>query len=308
MPQRSKIDGSSTLISAVHNLGNESISTGLTSLDTASTTSIPTLSGPSRDSYASKIQFRRNKVVVTAAANQYSKSWASSIGRSPRTAQPGVRRNSVSDDRKGRIKVPSNVVKKETNFDPFSLNGKGMVSDTGIIDATSTEGKTVDDRQSSNLSSENSATLTSNLPIVDQSSAKEVRDATTKFKTMVDIAMNEDLSGPYCNSKLTSCSIEGIIQAQIKSNTSTCAPYALTLNGIFSQICTVLENKKYADGITHELSRKEDEAGCYRCSVTLPKVYHYFPLEKYKCSDELRPVPIVSITPEISSFLLLSFT
>jgi len=66
----------------VHSLGSESAgSTALASLESALTASIPTLSGPIRDSSTSKIQYHRNKVVAGSAANQYSKWWSLSIGK-----------------------------------------------------------------------------------------------------------------------------------------------------------------------------------------------------------------------------------
>lgn len=305
VPRRTKSDGSVASSTVVHSLGSESTcNTGLTSFDTASTTSIPTLSGPSRDSSASKIQYRRNKVAAASAANQYSKSWASSIGRSPRTAQASVRRTVVADDRKVRVRVSNNGVGQgNTNFDPFSLNGEGMASDTVSISTTSTEGKTTDgQRASQSLISGDRATLVSNHsvePFATQNNAEsqhakeELNDATTRVKPVVNIAMNEDLSCLYCDSKLVSCLIEGMIQAQIKCDSSACAPFTLTLNDPHGHIRTVLENKKYANDISHELNRNVNEADAhYKYAVTLPKVNHYFPIVKYKCSNDLRPIPI----------------
>jgi len=333
---RTKSECSTASSAAVHSLGSESTAnTALTSLESASTASIPTLSGPSRDSSASKIQYRRNKVAAASAANQYSKSWASSIGKSPRTAQLGLRRTLATDDRKVRAKAANDGAgQEETHFDPFSLNGDFVASDAGSVATTSTEGKSNDDQRSgrslTSAESNHSGTLSQHFATkryrsinananANPQDAKEGRSvsspckiegrslnaatlqngATPGTKVIVNIAMNEDLSCSYCSSKLASCLIEGMIQAQIKSNSSAYTPFALTLSDTSDQIRTVVENKKYADDVSHELSTHNTNTNetnvHYKYAVTLPKVNHYYPIVKYKCNNDLRPVPIVSI-------------
>jgi len=121
------------------------------------------------------------------------------------------------------------------------------------------------------------------------------------MKLVINIAMNEDLACSYRNSKMVSCLIDGMIQAQIKSDSSSPtaynAPFALTLTDASCHIRTVLENNRYADDISNELmaptdTNDETNNVRYKYAVTLPEINHYFPIVKYKCSDDLLPVPI----------------
>jgi hypothetical protein len=104
----------------------------------------------------------------------------------------------------------------------------------------------------------------------------------------VNIALNEDLTCSYKYSKMTSCSVEGVIQVQVKSNARQAVPFQLLVRDPSSHIHTLQENKKFAeDSVT------SDGDKCF--TIGVPKADNYFPLIRYKCSNELRPVPIVSV-------------
>lgn len=60
-----------------------------------------------------------------------------------------------------------------------------------------------------------------------------------------------------------------------------------------SHIDTLTENKKLADDVTDSQNGQGDAAD-YKFNLLIPKHEQYFPVLKYKCTGELRPVPIVS--------------
>lgn len=55
-------------------------------------------------------------------------------------------------------------------------------------------------------------------------------------------------------------------------------------------IQTLQENKKFAEDVTPNSADPANRT----FNITVPKADNYFPLIRYKCSGELRPVPIVS--------------
>lgn len=58
----------------------------------------------------------------------------------------------------------------------------------------------------------------------------------------------------------------------------------------------IQENRRYADDMTEALSEynEEDTGVDYKFTISVPRADNYFPVMRYKCSNELRPVPIVS--------------
>lgn len=52
-------------------------------------------------------------------------------------------------------------------------------------------------------------------------------------------------------------------------------------------IDSIQENKKFAETVDHISSKSE-----HIYSISVPKVNDYFPVIRYKCGDDLRPVPI----------------
>lgn len=136
-----------------------------------------------------------------------------------------------------------------------------------------------------------------------------LQEAPPTVRFQVSVALNEDLTCSYRDSKISSCSVDGMIQVQIKNVEGLSdamapddepPPFALYLRDPSRHIRSIQENKKYAGGygaavasITGEnvADGSEHER---KYVVTLPKTSSYFPVMRYKCSNDLRPVPIVS--------------
>jgi len=106
-------------------------------------------------------------------------------------------------------------------------------------------------------------------------------------KLRVHMALNEDLTCSYKQSKMHSSSIEGLVQVEIKSGSSMDIPFCLVVKDPLRHIKTIQESKTFAkDG------PQDSRKGHYAYNVAIPKVDQYFPVIKYKCTHELCPVPI----------------
>jgi hypothetical protein len=114
-------------------------------------------------------------------------------------------------------------------------------------------------------------------------------------KVLVNIALNEDLTCFYKLSKMSSCSVEGVVQVQVKSNTDKGVPFFLLLRDPSNHIQSIQENKKFADSMAESLATEPASTRPdYMFTISVPKADNYFPVMRYKCGNELRPVPIVS--------------
>jgi len=119
------------------------------------------------------------------------------------------------------------------------------------------------------------------------------RDTSTKSKPkkmQVNIALNEDLACSYQQSQLASCVVEGVVQLQTKG--SECVPFGLWIRDAARHVNSLHENRRFA---TIQEQRDADT----RLDVQIPKLDEYFPVVKYKCSPDLRPVPIVSVNSKV---------
>jgi hypothetical protein len=105
-------------------------------------------------------------------------------------------------------------------------------------------------------------------------------------RVLVNVALNEDLTCFYKLSKMSSCSVEGVVQVQVKTNLDKAPPFMLVLRDPSSHILSIQENNRFATNV----SRGED----YKFQINVPRDDNYFPVMRYKCGDALRPVPIVS--------------
>ncbi|KAL3945868.1 MAG: hypothetical protein SGBAC_000019 [Bacillariaceae sp.] len=105
----------------------------------------------------------------------------------------------------------------------------------------------------------------------------------------VNVALSEDLTCFYKLSKMSSCTVEGGIQVQIQSNAEVPGlPFFLLIRDRLHHIESIQENKKFATMVN---ATEEDDAD-HVFIVTVPKADNYFPVIRYKCNSELRPVPI----------------
>ena len=125
-------------------------------------------------------------------------------------------------------------------------------------------------------------------------------------KVLVNIALNEDLTCFYKLSKLSSCSVEGVVQVQVRSNVDQGVPFSLLIRDPSKHIQSIQENKKYADSMVVDTLASNHHRGMksdYMFTVSVPKADDYFPVMRYKCGNELKPVPIVSSVPYLHFFV-----
>ena len=83
-------------------------------------------------------------------------------------------------------------------------------------------------------------------------------------------------------------------QIQVKANTRVDVPFFLYLRDASMHIASMQENKKFADDISDSLVHTNEDAD-HKFTVSVPKSESYFPVLRYKCIPDLRPVPIVSL-------------
>lgn len=128
-------------------------------------------------------------------------------------------------------------------------------------------------------------------------------DATeaSQARLQVNIALNEDLSCSYRSSQLSSCTVEGVVQVQVKSNGRKLAPFFLLLRDPSQHVESFVQNKKFADDVSDSLLPDEDADRKF--TVQVPKDDTYFPVVRYKCTEDLRPVPMVSACRGLRTFL-----
>lgn len=170
---------------------------------------------------------------------------------------------------------------QSSSFDPFLVDDSHSVS-SGM------KSRTVDDIYYSNGSE--------SLVQEDDSQSMRSRDNSTDGlnRIQVNVALNEDLTCSYKQSKISSCLIEGVVQVQVKSDCKEETPFVLLMRDPSRHIRMIQENRRYASDKTEQLSDShEEDAGVdFKFEISVPKAENYFPVMRYKCSPELRPVPI----------------
>ena len=70
-------------------------------------------------------------------------------------------------------------------------------------------------------------------------------------------------------------------------------PFYLLLRDPSGHIGNLQENMKYANDATEELARDSEGYADRKFTIRVPKGDNYFPVLRYKCLPELRPVPMV---------------
>ena len=121
---------------------------------------------------------------------------------------------------------------------------------------------------------------------------EEEGTVSSQMRLQVNIALNEDLSCSYRSSQLSSCTVEGVVQVQVKSSTKAAVPFFLLMRDPARHVESFVQNKKFADDVSDALLAEEDADRKF--TVSVPKDDTYFPVVRYKCTDDLRPVPMVS--------------
>jgi hypothetical protein len=126
---------------------------------------------------------------------------------------------------------------------------------------------------------------------------------TSQTRLQVNIALNEDLSCSYRSSQLSSCTVEGVVQVQIKTNGRKIAPFYLLVRDPARHVESFVQNKKFAEDVSKTIL--PDEEADRKFSVSVPKDETYFPVVRYKCTEDLRPVPMVSAASNALSIIYL---
>jgi hypothetical protein len=67
-------------------------------------------------------------------------------------------------------------------------------------------------------------------------------------------------------------------------------------------IASMQENKKFADDISDSLYKNEDADHKF---TVRPEIRSYFPVLRYKCIPDLRPVPIVLFAKSLGLDLII---
>lgn len=85
-----------------------------------------------------------------------------------------------------------------------------------------------------------------------------------------------------------------VCQVQVKSSgRASNIPFAFWIRDPSKHIDTLTENRKLAEKVPRSQNGKGNNAD-YMFNLLIPQQEQYFPVFKYKCTGELRPVPIVS--------------
>uniref|UniRef100_A0A7S3L338 MHD domain-containing protein n=1 Tax=Amphora coffeiformis TaxID=265554 RepID=A0A7S3L338_9STRA len=112
----------------------------------------------------------------------------------------------------------------------------------------------------------------------------------SQSRLQVNIALNEDLSCSYRSSQLSSCTVEGVVQVQVKSSVKASMPFFLLMRDPARHVESFVQNKKFADDVSDALLEEEDADRKF--TVSVPKDDTYFPVVRYKCTEDLHPVPM----------------
>eukprot|EP00546_Thalassionema_frauenfeldii_P019672 CAMPEP_0178906708 /NCGR_PEP_ID=MMETSP0786-20121207/6971_1 /TAXON_ID=186022 /ORGANISM="Thalassionema frauenfeldii, Strain CCMP 1798" /LENGTH=679 /DNA_ID=CAMNT_0020578437 /DNA_START=133 /DNA_END=2172 /DNA_ORIENTATION=+ len=169
------------------------------------------------------------------------------------------------------------------SFDPFSIETSHSKSLSASLSQSSEEQRVLPRYGTDELEavSENSIPRTPN----GISSSNEFNS-----RIHVHVALNEDLTCSYKQGRISSCAIEGVVQVQVKSEADS-TPFFLLIRDPSRHIRMIQENRRYADDMTEHLLENEDLTD-HKFTISVPRAEAYFPVMRYKCKPELRPVPI----------------
>eukprot|EP00339_Tiarina_fusa_P013514 CAMPEP_0116996154 /NCGR_PEP_ID=MMETSP0472-20121206/65_1 /TAXON_ID=693140 ORGANISM="Tiarina fusus, Strain LIS" /NCGR_SAMPLE_ID=MMETSP0472 /ASSEMBLY_ACC=CAM_ASM_000603 /LENGTH=746 /DNA_ID=CAMNT_0004694701 /DNA_START=278 /DNA_END=2518 /DNA_ORIENTATION=- len=289
------------------------------SLGKQRTTSVPALLASSKDSGArSRRQSvdhapranrnRRASAMGASSAGDWSFDGANGGSFHPESSKPS--RNFESDSiasnkiSAGSVGSRGSRNQPQNNFDPFASNsnsvGDATASTTSETTYSTRKSKPAqdDDHESamdSHFGGNGFDDQSTDMGMQKQRSSRSLFDTGSEGgpRVQVNVALNEDLTCFYKLSKMSSCSVEGVVQVQVKSNTQQGVPFFLLIKDPSKHIQSIQENKKFADNMAEALMQEPPGARPdYKFTVSVPKADNYFPVMRYKCGNELRPVPI----------------
>jgi len=269
-------------VSGASSFASDATSVTVTSMSTDSSVSsfIPTLSGPSRDSSYNKRQLRRNKVLAASVSYQQSKSWSQAL----------------STRKTGQLQQDEST---QVGFDPFGSNADETIN--GDSSAFAENGSSLHSDGFENPISLGSPQGDFSSMTGQKGKKKGFDTAKTPLKShyipgsrklFTTIALNEDLACTYRGSKLTACLVQGIVQLQMRSQSTAFVPFVVRVFDAEEHIETVEANEQFANDLSSERLPRDEWA--HKFIVTLPKADSYYPILKYTCSNNLVPVPLVS--------------
>jgi hypothetical protein len=260
------------------------------------------LKGPKKDTAAKSANIRNRLQSPGLLA------FNSKDSRNRRTSleepSPGRNRNLVGRRTKSMMDGMEGVVgggNGQTNN--FSMGPSADSFDTGISFAStarspqgsvgsrnfSTPSRQHFDPFSENMGYPNAAMTPASDNAFGQQDLAIMQGAAGGTKALINVALNEDLTCFYKLSKLSSCSVEGVVQVQVRSNVDRTVPFQLLIKDPSNYIHTIQENKMHARSVIDKMKNSD-----FAFAVSVPKADEYFPVMRYKCRDDLRPVPIVS--------------
>ncbi len=297
---------STSMTNTSHSLSSssESVISSSISTTTSSSSNIPMLSGPLRDSSVMKTKVRKDKVRRAMEMSNYSKMISPPSSGGANSPRRNNGRGSKTSGNSGSTGESHLNVK---DFDPFTedddlidstsmnimhndQNGSGSKSDISNGHYNMTKSNS---RNHSN--NDNTTHANGRLELPPESSSpiqNQNKYIPGSRKLFINVALNEDFSCMYRNSKLSDYTVEGNVQILLKSDSTAFVPFQLILKDEGDQIETLIENVKLASSITTSLDDDYDDTR--RFLVTLPKYDHFFEVLKYKCKSKLVPVPLVS--------------
>jgi len=273
------IAGSASFVSDTTSVTASTIST-----DSSATGYIPTLSGPSRDSSYTKRQMRRNKVLAASVSYQQSASWSNALS---------VRRTSQSPQHES----------SQGGFDHFGKNANDIRNgpSNGYGNRSTENSPGIQSNEFENPIDVGISQSDFSSPSRYKAKSKGTKAVKTPPKSpyipgsrklFTTIALNEDLACTYRGSKLTSCAVQGIVQLQMRSQSTAFVPFVVRVFDKEEHIETIEENEQYANNLSNE--RRPEDEWTNKFIVTLPKADSYYPILKYTCSNKVIPVPLVS--------------
>ena len=83
----------------------------------------------------------------------------------------------------------------------------------------------------------------------------------------------------------------------MKASGSSSSPFFLLLRDSAGHVDSLQENKKFADDVSASMRNGEEQLVDRKFAVSIPRGENYFPVLRYKCVSDLRPVPIVRTEP-----------
>ena len=299
----------------------------VTSSSSTSSSIIPTLSGPLRDSSLFKKKVRRDKVRKAFEANNQSKSMNYAIsmenggmGQSPQRNKVFYHSSSNGQNASNSSFHGRSNSGGTSDFDPFAMDEENEASlpneqrpefDSNIASTSSTSMRhTLVNGNTSESAPSTSTSLQTPPPPPPLPNNNTTTTTTPNRSTYIpgsrklfaNIALNEDLSCLYRESKLSSYSVEGNVQILLKSDSTAFVPFKVVLTDIHDMIELLNENSKYTNIVSKEEfnngSSVEQDGGSlgtqFKFLVNMPKYDHFFEILKYKCKPTLIPVPLVS--------------